>query len=132
MLPCIHANVSLHMGTRSQVLACKYAAKNLFSCIREPQASYMIHKTNMLVLQDFYKSFTSLYMIHKTNMLVLQDFYKSFTSLYIFYKKANKYYTRHAHTSPPLSPFFDRASIFGNESIICGCVHFCLERQLEW
>ena len=55
---CIHANVSLHMGTRSQVLACIYAATNLFSCTREPQASCMIHKTNMLVLQDFYKIFT--------------------------------------------------------------------------
>ena len=34
----------------------------------------------------------------------------------------------------PLSPFFDSASTFGNahkQSILCRCVNFCLERQLE-
>ena len=34
----------------------------------------------------------------------------------------------------PLSPFFDSASTFGNahkQSMLCRCVNFCLERQLE-
>ena len=110
--------VSVHMGYKklwpgiltwatSQVLACKYATTNLFFCSHEPQASYMIHKMNMLVLQDFYRSFTRACSFSKIFTRVsqepvhfLQNFYKSFTSLYIFYKKANKYYTRHAHALP--------------------------------
>ena len=124
--------VSVHMGYKklwpgiltwatSQVLACKYATTNLFFCSHEPQASYMIHKMNMLVLQDFYRSFTRACTFSKIftgvsqractfSTKFLQEFHKPVHFLQEDKQVLHKTCTR----PPPLSPSLIVSLSFGN------------------
>ena len=121
--------VSVHMGYKklwpgiltwatSQVLACKYATTNLFFCSHEPQASYMIHKMNMLVLQDFYRSFTRACSFSKIFTRVSQEpvhfprFLQEFHKPVHFLQEGKQVLHKTCTRPPPLSPFFDSVSIF--------------------